>query len=358
MSIERQSYAVKVPILQAEYLLRQLRHEGLLSKDAKPKKTDGHLLIPLRIEPSLERKRELLRSFQNLSFEFGQFKVRASRPRDLADFLADKLPPNIIATLPRSYDVIGDIAIIEVPEELVPHEKQLAWAVKSSEKNVRLVVKKGSPVRNKFRVRDLDVLTGSGPPETVHREHGCVFKLDVTKVYFSPRLSYEHSRVASLVKEGERVLDMFAGVGGFSVLIAKKARPERVDAVDINPEAFRYLKENILLNRVAVKVHAFLGDVRDFVAKQALGRADRVIMNLPAEASTFVDIACRALRAEGGVIHYYTFASLPDPVESAKNEVAELVTMAGSRAKIAGARLVKETGPYAYQVVVDLEVGR
>ncbi len=358
MSPERQSYAVKVPIQQVEHVLRLLRRDGLLFKDAKMKKTDGQLLIPLGREPSPGQKNELLRSFQNLSFQLSEFKVKAGRSRDLAAFLAGRLPPDVIEAVPRSYDVIGDIAILEVPEELVPHEKELASAVRSCEKNVRLVVKKGGPVRDEFRLRDLVVLAGNGPMETIHREHGCVYKLDIAKVYFSPRLSYEHLRVASLVKEDEKVLDMFAGVGGFSVLIAKKGKPERVDAVDINPEAFRYLKENILLNRVAGKVHAFFGDVRDFVAKQAFGRANRVIMNLPAEASTFIDTACRALRPEGGVIHYYTFASLPNPLETAKNEVVKLVTLAGSRAKISGARFVKETAPYAYQVVVDLEVVR
>jgi tRNA (guanine37-N1)-methyltransferase len=111
----------------------------------------------------------------------------------------------------------------------------------------------------------------------VQKEHGCEYHLDLSEVYFSPRLSYEHSRVASQVEEKETVVDMFAGVGPFSILIAKTHEDVKVYAVDVNPDATRYLERNIIVNGVMGKVVPVLGDAKEIVHERLRGAADRVM---------------------------------------------------------------------------------
>ena len=123
------------------------------------------------------------------------------------------------------------------------------------------VFKKTEPVKGEFRIRDVELIAGINKSETVHKENKCVYELDIRRVYFSPRLATEHDRVCSLVKDGEVILDMFAGVGPFSVLIAKIKR-NQVVAVDINPVAIYYLKKNIILNKVEKNITVFAPSIR------------------------------------------------------------------------------------------------
>jgi tRNA (guanine37-N1)-methyltransferase len=164
-------------------------------------------------------------------------------------------------------------------------------------------------------------------------------------------------RVASLVQEGEAVVDLFAGVGPFSVLIAKNHDATKVYALDINPEAFELLKRNILLNRVQNRVIPLFGDARQVVHDKLSGVGDRVIMNLPESASEFVDVACKALKPAGGVIHFYGFLRQSDSVDAIKLRFAEAVEKTGRRIeRFLSDRLVRETAPYQWQVVLDARV--
>ena len=124
--------------------------------------------------------------------------------------------------------------------------------------------------------------------------------------------------MASLVQEGETVVDLFAGVGPFSILIAKKNPKVKVYAVDLNPEAVELLKVNVRVNRVENRVFPILGDARQITSTKLKGVADRVIMNLPETAIDFVDAACQAIKPEGGVIHFYAFVRSPDSIENLK----------------------------------------
>src|SRR5438552_14740080 len=142
---------------------------------------------------------------------------------------------------------------------------------------------------------------------TTHKTYGCLFGVDLSKAFFSPRLSTEHQRVVQMVEKGERVVDMFAGVGPFSILIAKKVGDVRVDAIDANPQAVELLQENVRANKVEEKVHVHLGNAREVIRKELTQIASRVIMNHPSASKEFIKAACDALRPSGGVIHYYTF---------------------------------------------------
>ncbi|UCG45877.1 MAG: class I SAM-dependent methyltransferase family protein, partial [Candidatus Bathyarchaeota archaeon] len=270
--------------------------------------------------------------------------------------MRNELPSHLLEGLPHSIDFIGDIAVVEIPLILRSYKELIGEAILNAHKRVHTVLAKSGPVEGVFRTRALEKIAGIGKTETVHREHGCRFFLDPTRVYFSPRLSHEHDRVASQIRCGETIVDMFAGVGPFSILIAKRHEGVRVYAVDVNPDAVEYLRKNIRANHVVERITPLLGDIRQIAQAQMLGIADRVIMNLPESAIQYVDVACQILKPEGGIMHYYEFSNKTNPMEAAKTRLIESLEQTSCSIKrVLCTRLVRATAPYTYHVAVDAE---
>jgi len=340
---------------EAERARELLRRAGLLDRSFEPSRSGDFVLFPLVREPGASEMAELRRQLGHAELTLADVREReAKRPPSLKELLARSLPPELVERAPRAFDVVGDIAIVEVPPELWPHRQVVGEAIMAIHKRVRLVLAKGGPVAGTFRVRELVPIAGSGPTETTHREHGCTFRLDVARVYFSPRLSYEHARVASQAREGEILVDMFAGVGPFSILAAKKAPGLLAYAIDINPVAVHYLALNVRANKVLGSVVPMLADAGKAIRSALRGVADRVVMNLPERAHEFLGAACEALRPEGGVVHFYTFASAPRPEEEAISALRAGVEGAGRELeRVLAVRRVREVAPYRWQVVVD-----
>ena len=217
--------------------------------------------------------------------------------------LADKLSPEKLDKVRKSYDIVGEIAIIKVPPALESRKKLIAEAVMVVNKSVTTVLHQKGPVTGVFRLRQLEHVLGERKTATLYREYGCVFKVDLAKAYFSPRLSYERMRVGKLVGRGEVVLNMFAGVGCFSIIIAKHSPARRVYSIDLNPEAVRLMQVNISLNRVGLWVEALEGDAKDVTEERFLNKVDRVLMPLPEKAYEYLDFAIKALKDRRGVIH-------------------------------------------------------
>jgi tRNA (guanine37-N1)-methyltransferase len=252
---------------------------------------------------------------------------------------------------------MGDIALIEVAGELAPYEDILAQGILKVNRNVRVVLAKAGAVSGFERIRPIRYLAGENRTQTVHRESGCRFKVDLSKAYFSPRLSHEHQRVTLQVEPGEVVIDMFAGVGPFSVMIAKRLEDVEVNAVDANPDAVVLMRENARLNKVRGKLRIWPGDATEVVENHLTGMASRVIMNHPSAAKNFVSAACRGLRKEGGTIHYYTFAEGLNSEQQALAEFQEALQGCGWKVKEPGElRRVRGVSPMRWQVVVDAEV--
>ncbi|MBS7614621.1 class I SAM-dependent methyltransferase family protein [Candidatus Bathyarchaeota archaeon] len=308
-------------------------------------------------EPLPNQVKEFCKSLVDFETAVQKFAVQTRRPKTALEYAVESLPPHLVSFFPRSIDFVGEIAIVEVPSELNEYRNLVGEAVLKAHKNVRTVLAKSSAVEGVCRLRQYEVIAGQHKTETVHREHGCKFFLDIEKVYFSPRLSQEHFRVASQVKEKETVVDMFAGVGPFSILIAKMRRDVKVYAVDVNPDAVRYLEKNVIANGVIGKVVPIIGDIRKVVKERLRGTADRVIMNLPETAVEYVDVACESLKSEGGVLHYYEFTKGSDALSSAEKHLLEALEGAGrSVHKFSAARIVREVAPFRYQVVIDAVV--
>jgi tRNA (guanine37-N1)-methyltransferase len=348
---------LKIPKILGEEAIVILSKLNLLNRELKIQQVRNHLFIPLVRKPLPADIKGFEETLPNFKISAYKFPKRTKRPLKLVDLLEDKLPSHLLASLPHAIDFVGDVAVIEVPPELETHKGTVGEAILKAHKKVRTVLAKSGAVEGVYRVREFDVIAGIGKTETVHREYGCMYHVDLAKAYFSPRLSHEHDRVASQVKDGETVIDMFAGVGPFSILIAKRRKNVRVYAVDVNPDAMNYLKKNIEANHVGKRVTPILGDIRRIVKKKLIGVADRVIMNLPERAIEYVDVACEILKPKAGVVHYYEFTSMPEPLETAKVRLIEAMKQTSRNVKkILSARLVRATAPYTFQVVVDAEI--
>lgn len=288
--------------------------------------------------------------------------------KSLQDALKGKIPVYYQEIIPKSYDLIGSIAIVEFDKsenienkELSNYKKEIAKAITNVNKKVISIYEKKSEIIGTYRLRDLALLHGENKSETIYKENNCTFKLDVKKTYFTPRLVYERRRVAfSEIRENEQIIDMFAGVGPFSIQIAK-AHDVRIYAFDINPDAYNYLKENIKLNKLKGEVIPYNLNVRDLLnpsdklGKSIQGKADRIIMNLPERSIDFIEVACFLTKKSGGILHFYQFSEKPNPIERTiellnkkLNDFNWLIE------KIITSKIVKSYSPKAELVGLDL----
>jgi tRNA (guanine37-N1)-methyltransferase len=162
------------------------------------------------------------------------------------------------------------------------------------------------PVKGELRTRDIEIIAGEKRTNTIHKEYGLKFEIDIKKTYFSPRLSTERKRIADLVKPGEIVVDMFTGVAPFSIMIAKFANPKIIYSLDKNKDAVYYARRNVLKNNVLDKIEVIHSDTEKihFILDKKKVKTNRVIMNLPFSAYLFFDNALDII-ANTCVIHYY-----------------------------------------------------
>jgi len=166
-------------------------------------------------------------------------------------------------------------------------------------------------------------------------------------------------RIAKQVGNGEVVLNMFAGAGCFSILIAKYSKAEKVYSIDVNPSTVRYMQENIRLNGVYGRVSSMLGDAQEIVERNLRRTADRVLMPLPEKAFEYLPQALSALKKAGGRVHYYDLEygkKKDDAIERVRLRVSERLQTLGAAFQIRFGRVVRAAGPNWYQVVLDIEV--
>ena len=276
----------------------------------------------------------------------------------LKTLLSEVLPPEEISHIYNSYDIVGDIAIIRLTGKSRKYSQIIADTIMKVHKNVRTVLAQTSPVHGDYRLRKLEHIAGEKRTTTVHRESGCLFLVDVDKCYFSPRLFYERMRIAKLVMDGETLVNMFAGVGCFSLVIAKHSNAAKIYSIDINPIAVQYMRENVKLNRAFGRVIPIEGDAKEIILKMLHGVADRVLMPLPEKASEYLPYALLALKECGGWIHYYDFEHAgkgENAVEKVKLKVAQRLESLGVKFEIPFGKIVRTTGPNWYQIVLDIK---
>ena len=320
------SLCIVVPRKKAEPIRKRLAEKGFLRKDLQIRSDARSVYLPVTQRVDLGYPIETV--------DFKEVEEAVKDYRVLLD-----VPSDVRALLPSSYDTVGSIAVVKMADEIVPYATEIGKAIMATQKAIKTVCM-DSGVVDQFRTRDIKVVAGEKGTETVHKEYGLTLKLDIAKAFFSPRLATERETVAMQVHPGEVVVDMFAGIGPFSIMIAKNRSPKVVYSIDMNPEAVAYMKENIALNKVD-NVVPILGDAREQIAE--LEKADRVIMNLPHDAKEYVPDAIESLKPEG-VIHYYEIME-ESQVQARLNEIADEAVRHGRVMKELARRKVKSYSP-------------
>jgi tRNA (guanine37-N1)-methyltransferase len=273
--------------------------------------------------------------------------------------LSSVLSPKDLSKVYNSFDVVGDIAIFRLLRTSPVNAQAVAEAIMRLHRNVKTVLLQSSPVSGDLRLRHLTLVAGENKTTTIHKESGCSFAVNVAKCYFSPRLSHERMRIARMTEPNETVINMFAGVGCFSIIIAKYSGAAKVFSIDVNPAAIQFIQENVRLNRIYGKVIPLQGDSKEIINNRLRHMADRVLMPLPEKALEYLPCAVSALKKSGGWIHYYGFehaAKKESPAEKAKLKVTKEFEALGLDAEVTLIRVVRSTGPNWYQLAADIHI--
>jgi tRNA (guanine37-N1)-methyltransferase len=277
------------------------------------------------------------------------------KPRSMQAALEGKLPAPLMAHIPHSFDIIGDIAIIEIPKELAKHAKLIGRGLMEAHHHVKSVYAKAGKRVGKYRTRKLLHLAGAKRTTTIHREAGCEFELDIAKAYFSPRLVHERDILASQAKPDEKILALFAGVGPFPIILAKRQPRAKIIAIELNPVAAKYLAKNIARNNLEKQITAMRGDVSKLLPQKYRKWADRIIMSYPDKAEEFLGSAFASAK-KNCTIHFYCFAPEATAFADAEKIVKEAAKKAKRKIKITGRRVVLPYAPRVVQVAIDFRV--
>jgi tRNA (guanine37-N1)-methyltransferase len=336
------SPCIKIPKNKGESLRKILLELNILDNSLKIASDEKFLYLPLITELKEFPQAELESLPEEAEFLDFNFEPQQKKP----------VPEDLLGFNP-AYEVIGDIALLEDHDLDKEKALRIANALLQTQPNVRTVLRPLTPVIGEFRVREFEIVAGEPKTETIHREYGCRYKIDLAKAYFTPRLSTERSRILTWIREGDVVIDMFAGVGPYSILFAKSKKPSKVIAIDKNPDAVHYLKENIKLNSVE-DILAIEGDARE-EAENFAGTADHVIMNLPHNAYEFLDSAILLTKSEG-IIHYYGITPENDLFESSIGLIKKAALKAGRQIEVLEKRVVRSYAPYQYNTCIEVRV--
>jgi tRNA wybutosine-synthesizing protein 2 len=268
----------------------------------------------------------------------------------LKEYLKTFLSETELAFVPAGWQVLGNIIIVDIPEILEDKETRIAEALLSMYPKCRTVVRDFG-IEGQFRQPKRELLLGS-ETETIHREHGCFFKQDVTKVMYSKGNLEERKRMSRL-GEGEVIVDMFAGIGYFSIPMAVHSRPKKITGIEINPESFAYLKENIRLNKVEDIFIPICGDCSKAAPE---GTADRVLMGYVGTTHHYLEPAIKALKKGGGILHYHE--TVPESLTRTRPQerVRKAACSLGKKVEILETRRIKKYSPGVLHVVVDVRI--
>ena len=272
--------------------------------------------------------------------------------RVLQDVFSEKESEQLIS----AFDQIGDIIIVRIPDSLVSKKEIIGKTLLEQVSTANSIFYQSSPVEGDFRTRQLEVIGGEDKTQTEYKENGCRFIVDVEKAFFSPRLSTERERIAGLVKEGEVIINMFGGVGMFSLLAAKDTGCT-VYNIDINPVAAQLCKENAQINKLKGKVISLNGDATQIINEQLAGKADRILMLLPERSDEFLNSALNGLKKKG-TIHYYSHIHADKKQDAPKLSEEHFLSVNKTNAEIITSRNVRPVGPRFYQTVVDVKISK
>lgn len=326
---------VKIKLTEAETVKSALSGQGFLAKGYKPLKTKVHLYLPiLKKVPGMD----------TLSMTF----QRREKKEGFKEALTKRLNNLELKKIKTSMDILGTIAILEIDKGLRTKQKLIARTLLKTNESIKTVVRKKGEHQGVYRTQDYDYLAGEKTFETIHRENGASFFLDIRNAYFSPRLSTERLRICKQIKKKETVLVMFSGIGAYPLVLAKNTQAKEIYGIEINPDACEYAEKNLQLNKTT-NIFLRCGDVREVVPH--LGKTfDRILMPLPYEAERYFPLL-PSISKKGTIVHYYAIAKEEEfPTQKQK------VINAFPKAIIKDVVKCGQPKPRTYRICVDFEL--
>ena len=269
----------------------------------------------------------------------------------LQEKFKDKFSAKELSLLPSSYQKIGEIVVLNLKKELWKYDERIGRIILENIPDTRTACRRTDFIRTQHRKPSLKVIAGDKNTETIHKEHGILYKLDVSEIMFAKGNLTERKRITKLVKKDEVVVDMFAGIGYFSIPIAKTSKPKKVYSIEINSKAYHYLLKNIRLNEVEGKIVPVLGDC--VVELPKLGRiADRVIMGLLPSCKECLMDAMKVIKPNG-IIHYHGTAK---DWKELFEDVKTAAEVEGFEVELIRKVRVKSYAPKIYHWVLDCKI--
>ena len=256
----------------------------------------------------------------------------------------------------KSYDNFGNIVVVRFPQNFkLKDKKKFAEKLLREQKGVRTVLEKKERIKGRLRKLSTAYIAGENTKEVLYKENGCVFRFNIDKTYFSPRLSNERKEIASKIKRGDRILVMFAGVAPYSIVIAKLSKAKRVFSNEINREANRYAELNIKLNKLKDKIELINGDIKRLVRTGRIKQKfDVIVMPRPQLKETFLNEAFK-LSKKKTRIYYYGFCKI-DEIDSVVEKIKKEARKFKKRVKILKVKKAGELAPYKIRLRVDFKV--
>ncbi len=270
----------------------------------------------------------------------------------LKNRLKNKLTEKELDCLPKGYQIIGNILLIKLDKRLLKHRRLIGKAIMDMLPYMHTVCLIKEIKRN-IRKPEIEVIAGCNRTQTMNKEHGCKFLLDVSDIMWSQGNKNEKIRLTKMAKPGEIIVDMFAGIGYFSIILAKYCKPKKIYAIDINPKAIEYLRKNIWLNEVEDKIEILQGDCRKF-STLLENVADRIIMGYLFETEKFLPYALKIAK-NNAVIHFHRTVK-EEEIDKFKEKLIKIGTKNKVKIKVLKVKRVKSYAPKIWHVVFDLKI--
>jgi tRNA (guanine37-N1)-methyltransferase len=338
--------ALRVFLKDAEKAKKLLIEKGQLDKTHKIKKKEKIIFFPVSARDKKIVKKLKLSSYTHTNFE------KNRNEKNYKDYLKNKLTKTETSLLPSSFDVIGDIIILEIKEGISKKEKQIGKALLKANQSIRTILKKSGQHEGEFRTQKLKLIAGKNKKETTYKENNIKLKLNVEKVYFSSRLSTERKRICEQVKKGEIILVMFSGCGPYPIMISKNTEAKKILAIEKNPLAHKYALKNLAFNKTK-NIELINGDVREQIPKLS-DKFDRILMPLPKEAEDFLDLALTVSK-KGTIIHFYDFEHERDIIK-AEEKVMKALKRNKKTCKILTVEKCGQYSPGKFRFCVDFQI--
>lgn len=276
----------------------------------------------------------------------------------LSSRLSQRLSEQELALLPRSYQIVGRILLLKLDKKLMKHKKAIGATIIEILPYLHSVflVKE---IKDEIRKPRVEHIAGCGCTQTLHKEHGCLFLLDIAEIMFSKGNKAEKLRMIKLAKVNETIVDMFAGIGYWSIPIAKHTKAKKIYSIEINPKAVKYLEKNAWLNRTQ-KIEILQGDCRKF-SSMLENTADRIIMGYIFFTEKFLPTALEIAK-NGCTIHFHKILSfrkkafMERNIDDLKRKIEAVAKNEKCRIKFVSIKKVKSYAPRVWHFVFDLKV--